>query len=67
MPKLCDKLKKLLKPWREEDVPVLSWSEYRNRVKEKYPEMEEIEETLRFVTKYLHLMGEVSYFKIFLS
>ncbi|XP_072021480.1 death-associated protein kinase 1-like [Amphiura filiformis] len=57
LPKLCEKMQKIIKPWREEDVPVISWQVYQERVKRKYPGMDE--ETLREATKYLHLMGEV--------
>ncbi|XP_072020237.1 death-associated protein kinase dapk-1-like [Amphiura filiformis] len=57
LPKVCDKMEKIIKPWREEDVPVISWQEYSDRVRKKYPGMDESE--LRTVTSYLHLMGEV--------
>ncbi|XP_072021491.1 death-associated protein kinase 1-like [Amphiura filiformis] len=58
LPKVCDKMAKIIRPWREEDVPIISWQEYSERVRQVYPDMGE--ETLRSVTSYLHLMGEVS-------
>ncbi|XP_072044177.1 uncharacterized protein [Amphiura filiformis] len=60
LPKLCDKMRKIIKPWREEAVPVLDWAEYLKRVKLNYVGMDE--DTLRSVTAYLHIMGDVSYY-----
>ncbi|XP_072043046.1 uncharacterized protein [Amphiura filiformis] len=57
LPKLCDKMRKIIKPWREEAVPVLDWAEYLKRVKMNYVGMDE--NTLRSVTAYLHIMGDV--------
>ena len=57
VPKLCDKLRAVIEPLRKADVPVISWNDYRQQVKAKYEGMDE--ETLRTVTSYFHLLGEV--------
>ncbi len=58
LPKLCDKIRKIIKPWRDEAVPVLGWDQFLCRIKESYLGMDE--DTLRAVTAYLHIMGDVS-------
>ena len=58
LPKLCDELQKIIKPWQNEEVPVIGWNEYLRRVTVKYEGMDE--DTLRSVTEYLHIMGDVS-------
>ena len=51
-------MQKIIKPWQDEEVPVIGWNEYMRRVKEKYEGIDE--DTLRTVTAYLHIMGDVS-------
>ncbi|XP_072020233.1 death-associated protein kinase 1-like [Amphiura filiformis] len=38
LPKLCEKMQKIIKPWREEVVPVIRWQEYQERVKRNIQE-----------------------------
>ncbi|XP_072042915.1 death-associated protein kinase dapk-1-like [Amphiura filiformis] len=61
LPKLCDKMLKIMKPWRDEPVPVIGWNEYLERVRKSYVGMDE--ETLQSVTAYLHIMGDVYWAK----
>ncbi|XP_072044371.1 death-associated protein kinase dapk-1-like [Amphiura filiformis] len=61
LPKLCDKMLKMMKPWREEAVPVIDWYEYLKRVKDVYEGMDE--DTLQCATAYLHNMGDVYWAK----
>ncbi|XP_072043296.1 death-associated protein kinase dapk-1-like [Amphiura filiformis] len=61
LPKLCDKMQKLIKPWRKEQVPVIDWNTYRKRVKKSYEGMDE--DTLCAVTTYMHNMGDVYWAK----
>ncbi|XP_072044415.1 death-associated protein kinase dapk-1-like [Amphiura filiformis] len=61
LPKLCVKMQKMMKPWRNLTIPVMDWDEYLKRVKERYEGMDE--NTLRAVTTYLHNMGEVYWAK----
>ena len=51
-------MQKIIKPWQNEDVPVIGWKEYLKRVREQYEELDE--NSLRSVTAYLHIMGDVS-------
>ncbi|XP_072020301.1 uncharacterized protein [Amphiura filiformis] len=57
LPKLCEEMQRIIKPWRDDGVHVISWQDYHERVKKKYQGMDE--DTLQSATKYLHLMGEV--------
>ena len=54
---MCDKIQKLIKPWREEDIPVICWKDFVKRVQMELPALDD--EILKRVTSYLHLTGEV--------
>ena len=47
----------MIKPLRKRTVPVIDWDEYLRHIKAEYEGLDE--DTLKLVTWYLHLQGQV--------
>ncbi|XP_072047637.1 death-associated protein kinase 1-like isoform X1 [Amphiura filiformis] len=58
VPTLCKMIKSIKSSWVRDDYPVLSWSEYFQKVKDDIDPLV-TEDFLKIATLYLHDMGEV--------